>query len=77
MYSVMPKDIKKWKAPSLASGTSYFLKDWNSSTYLNPRLLAPLRSSKSLEEWGNYPVLEPMLVIVGRVPTDLELQDFF
>lgn len=40
---------------------------------------APPRPSPEFEELGgvgNYPVSEPMLVVVGRVPTALELQDF-
>lgn len=77
MCAVMPKDIKKWKPLSLANGMTSWR--YQSISGWTPNL--PLRklrlSSKSSAEWGNYqPDLEPMLVVVGRVPTALELQDF-
>jgi len=70
----MPKDIKKWKDRSLANGTTFYPKDWITIYAVNQHLQPSLQSGKSLEEWGNYPASQ--YVVIGRVPTALELQDF-
>lgn len=73
----MPKDIKKWKIPNsstMRNGRSVG-SIGNLEARFNRHLHKPHQNSKNWGEWDNW--AEFVQPVIGRVPTDLELLDFF